>query len=205
MERDNPRMVFGVPAQNKPIIPDIDDTFETRVFVPQKTKAKKQEKSSRFMTLKGESKFLKVDLGYETLQDRKKKWQDSIKPVQEKIEDKIKIHISKKEKSDFLDGIHDNTDKIYSLFMQEIIPIYAAIEPALEQAVQHSSHILKTDVEIELDTKFLDMVNDAIVLKIFDFMSERLELTPDMKNIIKQKYFNPSYGLVEGLKKKNGQ
>lgn len=200
--KDSP---YGILHANAPIIPEIDSNFETRVFAPKaKLKPKEKGHTSKFINIKRDTKFLDIRERKQTLQDRKKEWKDSIKPRNEVIDDKVKIHIPKKEKEEFLDSLHDTTDSIYQFFMKEIIPIYAAIDPALEQVVQNVSHILKTEAEIELDSKVFEMMNDVIVMKIFEFASDKFVLSKDLRKVIRDKYFNPSYGLVQGLKK-NGK
>lgn len=180
------------------------EDFETRVFSVKKEKSvtRKPSGKSKFISSKRTSKFLKIKEYVPTLHDRKEEWKNTIKDREQIIEDKIKIHIPKQFKEKFLESLHNNTESYYEFFMQEIIPVYAALAPALERTVEHASHILKTDAEIELDEKLFKLIEDAITLKVFEFTASLYKLNDKQKDLLKTTNFNINSELLQKMVKK---
>lgn len=191
---DNP---FGfLPPASAPVAFDIDpDNFETKVFTTVKknpaTGAYDPAKpKSRFFSGKRGSRFFEVKVRTKSLQELRKDWERTIQPKEDRIADKLDVKVSKKDKAEFIDSLHGNIDSISQFLMKEILPIYVAIDPALRQTVEATAYIVGEEADLYLDKEVSNMIDDAVNLKVFDFICEKLQVDARTRKIIQARYFS---------------
>mgnify|MGYP001356540316 CR=1 FL=1 len=188
---------FGNLAPIIPAIIDIDpENFDTKVFATNKKKKTKEiydpaKPKSRFFSDKRGSRFLEIKARRKTLRELRQEWEATIRPKDEIIEEKVEVKVSKKEKADFLEALHKNTDSLHQFFLKEILPVYTAIDPALRQTVESASHIVGDDADLYLSDDLLNMIDDAINLKVFHFICDKLFVDEKTKKLIQSRYFTP--------------
>lgn len=191
---DNP---FGyLPPAAHPVAFDIDpDNFETKVF----TTAKKNPATgvydpsrprSRFFSGKKGSKFFEVKVRTKSLRELRKEWEHTIRPKEDLIADKIDVKVTKKEKAEFAESLHNNIESISQFLLKEILPVYVAIDPALRQTVEATAYIVGEEADLYLDKEVSNMIDDAVNLKVFDFICEKLRVDSKTKKVIQERYFN---------------
>ena len=182
-----------------------EDNFETRVFasknnkteaeVSNKSKARKRisdKFESKFLSFPKGSRFVRTEEKIKNLQDLKKDWSEYLKPRDEKLEDEVVdlVKVDKHDKAAFISSLHKTTESLFQFLLKEVLPIQAAIEPAVLKAAQAVSLITEAEAEIELDAAVMNMIQDSMNLKVYDFIVDKLQLSPEMKKLVLDKYFN---------------
>lgn len=204
---------FGYfPPQAKPVT-DISiehpDNFETRVFTTKRsTKQPKVSQPTKPACMYGESKKLpkcfRKDTKVATLQDLKREWSEHLRPPEEKLDDQITtlVKVDKKDKVAFVLALDKSITSVYQFLLKEVAPLRLALDPATEQVKQAIELITNTETELKLDAVVIRMLDDAVNLKIFDFVTEKMLLDPALKKLVLDKYFNQLSNLNRG--KANG-
>lgn len=182
---------------------DIDpESFDTKVFATNRKKTKEiydpSKPRSRFFSDKRGSRFIEVKARRKTLRELRQEWEATIRPKEDIIEEKVEVKVTKKQKAEFLESLHKNTDSLHQFFLKEILPVYTAIEPALKQTVDSASHIVGEDADLYLSDDLLNMIDDAINLKVFHFICDKLCVDEKTKKLIQSRYF----GAIERKTKK---
>lgn len=186
---------FGVLPTIVPAPIDINpEEFDTRVFATNRKKKVQEiydpsKPRSRFFSNKRGSRFLEVKARKKTLKEIRQEWEDTIRPKQDIIEEKVEVRVTKRQKADFLEALHSNTESLHQFFLKEVLPVYAAIDPALRQTVDSVSHIVGEDADLSLSADLMDMVDDAINLKTFHFICEKMCVDSKTRKIIQDRYF----------------
>ncbi len=187
---------FGMLPKVAPVAFDIDpDNFDTRVFTPVKKKTSEKgifnpaNPRSRFFSGKKSTKFFIVKERKKSLKELKKEWQDSIQPQHEVIEKRAFVSVTKSERDHFKGALHSNTQQLHQFFLKEILPVYLALEPALQQTVDAASHIVGEDADLTLSNELGAMIDDVINLKIFNFMCDKLGMDASSIATVRDRYF----------------
>lgn len=170
---------------------DVDD-FETKLFP-----IKKDIKNNQSKFFQGKSKFfisqepLEVDNNLEALMDKaKQEWEAKDLSGKNLIDLQTTdiVKVDKKSKKEYVEKLNKSIIDIREFIVNETSHTEIALPSVLMQSKQILESIL--GVNLKSSSKLLEsMVTDAVRLKTFSFIADKLKLSKEEKNLIINKYF----------------
>ncbi len=130
-----------------------------------------------------------------TLRDIKRKYFDGFRK-ENLLENKTIdiVTVDNKTTTHFISSLDSNIKKIRDFLVSEIAPLDIALEPAIEEASQ-ILRIITDDTEVEPSYKHIrTILNDAINLKVIEFLASNLKLSNDLKGKLLNEYFESKTG-----------
>lgn len=171
----------------------LDEDFDPQFvsFKPRATSSKQAEGKNKFLVRKqnASNKFTRKE--GRTLESLRRSWSDAIRPEEEKIAPLIAdvVKVDKRKKAEFVSDLKSNMDSIEAFFLKEVAPVEAALGDALERARQTIEVITDSEVEQESTEHLRAMFRDAVKLKSFDFLCDKLALPEHLRTVLIEKYF----------------
>ncbi len=104
------------------------------------------------------------------------------------------VNVDSKTTTRFIGSLDSNIKKIRDFLITEIAPLDVALDPAIEEASQ-ILRIITEDTEVETSFKHIrTLLNDAINLKVIEFLASNLKLSNDLKGKLLNEYFESKTG-----------
>ena len=166
------------------------DDFETKLYPVNKAK-----KESKFF--KGNSKFFvkteednQVANEEDLMQKAKQEWKSTNLSGKNLINLQTTdiVEVDKNTKREFILNLNDSINEIRNFLVHDTTPTQLALSNAFDQSKQTLESIL--GVKVDSSSKQIEaMITDAIKLKTFEFIADKLKLTTEQKQIIINKYY----------------
>jgi len=174
---------------------EIDENFETQIFVKKRKKETKQiKKSNKFLNIKGELPFC-IHLPEKTISmsGSKKEWEQHKKQVSKEIDAKTTdiISVNKKSKHAFINKLDQHQRDFETFFLHELSPLESAFEPSLDNVKQILELITKSEVDTGDLGTFRAMLRDVLYIKALEFFADKANLSESQQAILNEKYFRP--------------
>lgn len=180
---------------------DKEKTLETKVFVKhrkqKKDKVKFLSKPSKFLVMGSKDEVIDIE-------EFKKEWEEHDKAVEEEFDLSTTevLKIDKKKKKKFVSELYNEIQSLRNFIVEEIAPLEFAVPNALHEAKQELEGYLDLDVT-QLTKTYESALNDAVKIKILNYIFSRLALTENQKRDLIIKHLKLSAEEYDRYKESN--